>query len=432
MSKQFNRAMLFILLSALLLLAAGTLIRLGPGANTAGERPTASPRRAHIALVFTQWWEHELEPYTLQSLIEEFEKENPGISINLNTCSYSELESMSQNASPLESDLYGIDPQWFYELVRNERLEPLETYRAAAPPESGMFSFTDADQQYNAWGVPLLSFTAPFFYNITVLRRAGFDRPPKTWSELFAYAKAVSSPNERRFGLGLALNPDYPQGIMLDVYSWIWANGGVLVRDGKPGFIERNAVEALEFLNSLQANGLLAPDSFSRTREQKREEFINGAAGFMIAPAQEIEVLRSRLGEEGFGLTALPAADPYTGKPAIGLSRWYACISSASRYKNEAWAFLSFLSARAERLAEAAHAVPGAGIYPREDPFYAKAFDIYENAEPADELIGLPQIHTLETIVWEEIKNMLEGHQDAPRTARTIQARWESITAPLF
>jgi multiple sugar transport system substrate-binding protein len=437
MSKQFNRALVVILFSGLVLLVTGLVIRLARSANTspisslvreARSSMLTSSKRSKVKLVFSQWWQNELEANTLQTLIADFEKDYPNISISLDTHSYTEIEGIALASEPLAVDIIGIDPQWFYELLRNNQLERLDAYREAlAPSETEMFSLTDTDHQYDDWGVPLVSFMAPLFYNISVLQQAGFDRPPKTWSEILTYAKAVSRPSESKFGIAFALSPDYPQGITLDIYSWIWASGGAVLRNGKPNFTDRTVVDSLNFLNSLRENNLLSPDSFSKTAQQKLDEFVSGRISLMIAPAQDIEVLRRRIGESGFGITTLPVSDTYSGKSMIGLSRWYACISNHSQYKSEAWTFLSFLSSRTAALADAAHAVPGTGVYPRDDALYAKAYDVYENAEVTDELISLPRIHTLETIVWEEVKNMLEGHQDATITAWMIQTRWESM-----
>ncbi|MDR1400340.1 MAG: extracellular solute-binding protein [Treponema sp.] len=436
MSKQFNRTLAIVLFSGLVLLVAGLAIRLIHSTNddlpigsmSEARATLISSKRSKVKLVFSQWWQNELEANTLQTLITDFEREYPNISVSLDTHSYTEIEGAALTSTPLVADIIGIDPQWFYELLRYNQLESLGAYREAqATSETEMFSLTDTDHQYDDWGVPLVSFMAPLFYNINVLRSAGFDRPPKTWTEILSYAKAVSKPAESRFGLAFALSPDYPQGITLDIYSWIWASGGAILRDGRPNFTDMTVVDSLNFLNSLRKNNLLSPDSFSKTRQQKLDEFASGRIGLMIASTQDIEALRQRIGEAGFGITTLPVSDTYGGKSVIGLSRWYVCISSHSQYKSEAWAFLSFLSSRATALAYAAYAVPGTGTYPRDNALYAKAYDIYENAEVTNELIGLPRMHTLETIVWEEVKNMFEGHQDAPTTARMIQTRLESM-----
>jgi multiple sugar transport system substrate-binding protein len=168
--------------------------------------------------VFSQWWQNELEANTLQTFIADFEKANPNISVSLDTRSYTELAGVALAAPPLVADIIAIDPQWFYELLRYNQLEPLNVYREAqTPDEAEKFSLTDTDNEYDNWGVPLVSFMAPLFYNINVLRQAGFDRPPKTWSEILSYAKAISNPAESKFGLALALSPDYPQGIALDI-----------------------------------------------------------------------------------------------------------------------------------------------------------------------------------------------------------------------
>jgi multiple sugar transport system substrate-binding protein len=398
-----------------------------PTAAAGGTRPlSAAAKKARVTLVFSQWWQNELEANVLQNFIADFEKEHPNISVSLDTRSYTELEGAALAASPLAADIIAIDPQWFHELLDYEQLELLSAYRATqATDETEMFSLTDTDE-YDAWAVPLVSFMSFLFYNINVLRQAGFDRPPKTWSEFLAYAEAIAKPSEGKFGLAFALSPDYPQGISLDIYSWIWAGGGTVLREGSPNFTDRTVVDSLSFLNSFRESNVLAPDSFSKTRQQKLDEFVSGRIGLMIAPIQDIEPLRRSMGDAGFGITAIPTPDTYVEKSVVGLSRWYAGISSHCEHKNEAWTFLSFLSSRAKALADAAYAVPGAGTYPQDDTFYAKAYDIYENANVTDELTGLPRVHTLETIVWEEVKNMFEAHQDAPTTAQMIQTRWEA------
>jgi multiple sugar transport system substrate-binding protein len=268
----------------------------------------------------------------------------------------------------------------------------------------------------------------PLFYNIDMLRQAGFDRPPKTRSEFLACAKAIS--NDGRFGIAFALNPEYPQGIQNDIYSWIWAGGVKILKDGKPDITARPVVETLNFLKQFRTEGILAPNCFSTNRAQKLDAFASGKIGLMVAPVQDIEPLRRRMGDAGFGITTIPMPDSYLERPGLGLSYWYAGISRHSGHKAEAWTFLSFLADHAPVLAVAAHAAPGYGTdtrnYFRNDALYTKAYQIYESADVIDELTGLPNVHTREIIVREEMRNMFESNQSAEDTAQRIQSRWEA------
>jgi multiple sugar transport system substrate-binding protein len=268
----------------------------------------------------------------------------------------------------------------------------------------------------------------PLFYNIDMLRQAGFDRPPKTRSEFFACAKALS--NDGRFGIAFALSPDYPQGIQNDIYSWIWAGGEAILKDDKPDITARPVVETLDFLKQLRTEDILAPNCFATSRAEKLDAFATGKIGLMVAPVQDIEPLRQRMGDAGFGITTIPIPDSYLERPGLGLSYWYAGISRHSEHKAEAWTFLSFLADHAPALAEAAHAAPGCGTdtrnYFRNDAFYTKAYQIYESADVIDELTGMPNVHEREIIVREELRNMFESNQSAEDTAQRIQSRWEA------
>jgi hypothetical protein len=71
-----------LLCLALVLLGIGLIFNLGVK-KAAG--------LGNTTLVFTHWWEDELEQGTLSSLAGEFERQNPGITIRLDRRSYAEV-----------------------------------------------------------------------------------------------------------------------------------------------------------------------------------------------------------------------------------------------------------------------------------------------------------------------------------------------------
>ncbi|MDR2102884.1 MAG: extracellular solute-binding protein, partial [Treponema sp.] len=319
-------------------------------------------------LVFSQWWEDELEPGALTDLIAEFEADNPLIKIRLDTHAYPELRDFLINLSGVEEggeensfpDIIALDPQWLYELLQGEILEPLTSYRRQGP--FIIQSRPDMpEKQYEQWALPLISFMYPFFYNIAVLKNAGFDRPPKTRSEFLAYAQAVTNPAEGRYGTALSLRAEDSRAVYREIFPWFWAAGNFFFQEGEPHFTARAELETLGFFDQFRREGILSPGSFSKTEEQKREEFLTGKIAMMIGSIRDIDFLRERMGDESFGITTIPGPDGYIGKPAFGLSSWYAGISRRSAHKDEAWHFLAFLAERTSFLAAKAHAVPGDG-----------------------------------------------------------------------
>lgn len=379
-------------------------------------------------LTFTQWWHAELEPACLPALVEEFESLNPGIRIQLDNRSYEEIRAAlinghTEETVSFEADILALDPFWLEDLVRRDMLAPLGDMRDGEDTEAIIIPVPG--DGYEKWALPLISFINPLFYNISLLQEAGFDRPPQTREDLLTYARAVADTAAGRSGLALAL------GIYQDLYSWFWASGLSIVRDGRLDFNTRQISDTLAFLQQLRKEGLLLPGALTRTKAEKLEDFISGRAAMMIGPVSDIRILRERMGENMFGITVIPPDPSYTGKPVLALTSWRLGISGNSGHPEAALKFLSFLRERCSLIAENARAVPGDGSntisYIYNDPLYAKAYDMYTAGETVQEFIGISRAGEIESIVLEQIGALLESGQSPEETAREIQRRWEEL-----
>jgi multiple sugar transport system substrate-binding protein len=120
----------------------------------------------------------------------------------------------------------------------------------------------------------------------------------------------------------------------------------------------------------------------------------------------------------------------YIGKPVFALSSWYAGINAESKKQEEASAFIAFLLEHASELAAGAFAVPGNGDRNTDliktDPYYSKAYDMYDAGEMVREVYGTGRIRELNAVIYEELKRMFEGRSPED-TAAAIQDRWEKI-----
>ncbi|MDR1596206.1 MAG: extracellular solute-binding protein [Treponema sp.] len=414
---------LILLVLSLSLLAVGFLfMRLT-------KKVSAQPKRT--TLVFTQWWQDEMEEETLSTLKKEFETLNPGVIVQLDNRSYTKIQSAlrSSEDAPRKSDILGLDPLWFEDLIRQDLLEPLDAYNPPGAPSRE--SSAVPDQGYEKWGRHLISFTSPLYYNIELLQSAGFDRPPKSRAEILSYAGAVTDRSAGRYAMAMALSPENPHGIYRDFFSWIWASGRPMTQEGRPDFSAQAITGTLAFLKQLRQGGFLLPGIFSKTDADKREDFIRGRSAMMISSVADIHILRERMGESAFGITSIPGESSFGGKPILGLTSWYLGIPRSAKHKDEAWTFLSFLLERGAFIAKKARAVPGnqsnAMDFISEDPLYTKAYDMYTAGETVREYTGIPRVDEFEALVREQVYAMFEKDQSPEETARHIQQRWEEL-----
>jgi multiple sugar transport system substrate-binding protein len=412
-----------LLVLALILLALGVIFfRLMKKAPAAQQKDTT--------LVFTQWWEDELEEGTLAALAEEFEALRPGVRVKLDTRPYAEiLEGLQSTEAPLESDIVGLDPLWLADLVRQDLLEELDPWESTKnlPLETS----EGADGGYEKWGRHLISFINPLYYNIALLREAGFDRPPKSRAEMLAYARSVADTAAGRYALTMAIGPENPLGVYRDVFPWIWAFSPLTFREPRPDFSARSIAGALDFLRELWQGGCLVPDAFTKTEAEKLEDFIQGRAAMMIASVADIHPLRQRMGEGSFGITLIPGESSFEGKPVLGLTAWRLGIPRSAACKDEAGAFLSFLLERGALIAEKARAVPGSlsqtTDFSSGDPLYAKAYDMYTAGETVQEFSGISGADTFQALVREQLYALFEKGRTPEETAGQIQQHWEKL-----
>jgi ABC-type glycerol-3-phosphate transport system substrate-binding protein len=276
--------------------------------------------------------------------------------------------------------------------------------------------------------VPLVSFMDMLFYNIGLLSAAGFDRPPKTRDEFIACAAAVSGGNA---GAALSLNSADRQALSRDIFSWIWAAGGNI----EPAEISNRAVIAdINFFGALNRNKVLAPRVFDTTGDQRLEEFANGKIAMIIASTRAIPFLRERMGDGAFGITTVPSSGG-GGKYSVCLSRIYAGININCEYPEEARNFLVFLAEKSPLLCAQLKAVPGKvsdlipGDYVRDDPFYSKAWDIFESSQIVQGFSGKPGAQEYESAFLEELRIYFETERTAQDTAAAIQKRLDAVLA---
>ena len=370
-----------------------------------------------VTLTFATWWDDELEGETLSVLAAEYEKQNPGITIRLEKMNWEKIQELVEKKDTKDAgknvqkvyppDIFSIDPYAIYELEKKSILAELEN-----------------SKDFSGNVVSIISFINPLYYNIDLLENAGFDRPPKNQTEFLSYVQRLKETGI--FGAGLSLND--PRSTSQQLLSWIWAATGNPDSSSSFRFDSKEVIDTLNFLNLLNQN--LYANPFDLSKADLREAFGKGKIGMMIGSVADIkELKRSQI---NFSITTIPSPVSYTKKPVFPLSVWYAGINSRSEHQKEAKDFILFLKKNSDKIAAAAYAVPGSGTLNRElskeDPYYAKAFDMYEAGEMVRELYRSPNITQLNSIITREVRLMFQGSKTPQECAAAIQRSWENLT----
>ena len=374
-------------------------------------------REKKVTLTFATWWEDELEEETFSALTAEYERLNQGVTIKLEKKSWNEIEDLLNGKAVIKEnnknaqkqtppDIFSIDPYAIGELEKNSTL--------AAPG-------TDKDPAGNV--VSIIAFINPLYYNIDLLEAAGFDRPPKNQTEFLSYVQRLKETGVA--GAGLALSD--PRSVNRQLLSWIWAAAGNPA-SSQFSFTSKDVIDTLIFLNLLKQN--LYANPFDLSEADLLDAFSKGKIGMMIGSVQDVKKLKST--KINFSITTIPAPVSYTKKPVFPLTVWYAGIYSKTEYPGKAKDFISFLKKKSEDIANAAYAVPGSGTLNRElsksDPYYAKAFDMYEAGEMVRELYSSPNIKELNSVILNEVRLMFLGSKTPQECAGAIQRDWERLT----
>ena len=366
-----------------------------------------SPVNNNVKLYLSLQCESFFGKEMTEMLIQEFEENNPGI----------QIIPASGGEVP---DIFIFNDGDFDTLVSENALIELN-------------SFTNYDSGSRQTAIPLVSFMNLLFYNINILSDAGFDSPPKTREEFTAYSRTVSRGSSGAAGAALSLSRSDRQALSRDVFSWIWASGGNFWEESDtPALAARAVGSEITFLDTLYREGSFAQGIFDTTGSQRAEQFAQGNIALMIASSQIIPYLREKMGDSAFGITTIPGLGA-GGRYSTGLSAVYAALSADCENIEQAWNFLLFLTGKSSLFCAELKAVPGVisniipGDYVRDDPFYSKAWEIFEASQIAEGFTGKPGAEEYETIFLEELRAFFETTRSALQTVNAIQQRWDEV-----
>ncbi|MBN9178195.1 MAG: sugar ABC transporter substrate-binding protein [Microbacterium sp.] len=410
--------------------AAALLVVTGcSGGSTGGSSGDAG---GDVTIEFAQWWEPELPDGQFRALIDTFEEENPGITVNLVSGPYASTKEQlfAGAASGTMPDVVGLDGAWVNDFASQGVIANLtDLMKDAGYDDSQLASQIQVDG--STYMIPVVNFVYPMFTNDDLLAKAGVSAPPSTRTEFADAAKKVKALGGDVSGWVLPLSLEAPNGVQNDVMSWVWASGGSMLKDGNPDLTNKDVASATDYIQGLWNDGVIAPGSFTMKEQDKVEEFTNGRVGMMIDSLAHINLIRESNPDLKFSISAIPAEDGYTGERGIPYASWGIGVAENSAHKDAAFKLVQFLMSEKvnSELSTMAKAFPGNTAstpdFSDSDELFEKAFEIYKAGYPANEFTGLPVAEDLMRQLGEQLQSALDGQQSMDDALTKAQASWE-------
>ena len=294
--------------------------------------------------VTIEFWGMGREGEVVSALVPQFERENPGIHVDVQQVPWTAAHEKLLTAHVGRSlpDVAQVGNTWIPEFVTLGALTPLDT-RVSGSQVLARDDYFPGIWETNVvrrtlYGIPWYVDTRVLYYRTDMIAV-----PPRTWSEWISTMERLKreSRDPAFFPLLMPTN-EWPQPVILAVQR-----GAELVSDdAEPRFSQPQFVAAFQFYLDLYRRGL-APVVSNSQVANLYQQFGAGEFAMFISGPWEIGNLRERLGPElqsKWSTAPMPAPDgtPYPGASLSGGSSL--AIFTRSEKKDASWKFIEFLS----------------------------------------------------------------------------------------
>ncbi len=298
--------------------------------------------------VTLRFWAMGAEGETVQPLIADFERENPGVHVEVQQIPWSAaheklLTCVVGRSTP---DVSQLGNTWVPEFVALKAVEPLQPYvdsSAVIARDKFFGGIWDTNVVGGApYGIPWYVDTRVLFYRTDILRRAGYATMPDNWRDWRACMVAVKKLlGPKHYAILLPSN-EFEQPLLFGLQT-----GSAYLTEGETrgAFTSPEFRRAFDFYVSLYRDGL-APGISDQVISNLYQEFEKGTFAMFITGPWNIGECTKRLPaslQNAWTTAPLPGPDgPASGFSSAGGSSLV--VFRNSPHKELAWKLVEFLS----------------------------------------------------------------------------------------
>ncbi len=309
------------------------------GAAGAGWLPQGASAQAGPLNLYT--WSAAVD--LVKSHLTAFEAKN-GIKVNYNNAPWAQYrESMvTRFVGKAPLDVLWVSDSWLPEWADAGWIAPINGYPELMKYNEATDAFCVNSMQYKGkqYGLTYYSDYMAFFYDEEMLKKAGFNEPPKTWAELTQQSLAI-----KKAGLS-----DYPLMLSMARESWliefltamVYSHGGRFVDDKSVAAMNTpngGAQQALQWIvDAVGKHKILSPACVETGELNGLKSFGSGNHAFTLLSRYRIRTLNDPAQSQVAGRVrqALMPMGPGGSHATVGWMRFHAMSTQAAADKTRA------------------------------------------------------------------------------------------------
>ncbi len=350
---------------------------------------TVQAKMQPITLNYWRVWDG---PDEMQPLINAYQALHPFITINYRKLNYDEYEqalvdALAEDRGP---DIFSIQNTWVRKYqtklapmpdsismvypvtkgtIKKEVIPELRTARSITVTEvKNNFVGTVAedvllpkDGKEKVFALPLAIDTLAMYYNKDLVNNAGIAVLPSYWNKDFQQAvkkltkqDAAGQITQSGVALGGSANiersTDILAALMMQNGAVMMSGNSVTFNQTPEAFRERGynpGLEALRFYSDF-ANPGKEVYAWNSTLPNSLQSFIDGKLAIFFGYSYEMSIIKARAPKLNFTVAPFPQIEG-TAAGANSANYWVEAVSAKSKYQNEAWDFVQFMTTKPEQ-----------------------------------------------------------------------------------
>ena len=215
-----------------------------------------------------------------QEMLNEFEKET-GIKVKVNTVSWDDIRdkiSVAAAGKTAPADVVEVDWSWVGEFQSAGWLEPINLSEEDIKDMPSIQSFM-VDGKVLA--IPYANDFRIAYYNTEHFKKAGINSEPKTWDDVYNYAKTIKEKNVVKYPYSIPLSAEESATTSL---IWLaFAKGGIVFNDDNT-LNKESVLDALNYIDKLNKEGLVDPINRTSKGMDSYRKLTTGEASMLIGP----------------------------------------------------------------------------------------------------------------------------------------------------
>jgi trehalose/maltose transport system substrate-binding protein len=349
--------------------------------------------------------------------------------------------AISLQAKQDNPDLFLMDVVWIDQFAESHWLQPLNKYveKTNFPVNVFFPGVINSVDRYNGklYALPVFLDVAFLYYRTDLLKKYGYNQPPKTWKELLTEAEKIQSAERKT-------SPDFNgfvwqgaqyEGLVCDFLEYIASAGGGIMQKGQIKLNTPQNLKGLKFMRDLiHKYKISPPNTYTEMKEEPvRRDFQRGNALFERnwTYAWKLHQSSDSQVKGKTGMTILPH---FQGDSSVStLGGWHIGISKYSDEKQKAWKFIQFITSykSQENLFENVGWNPG-----REDVYFDKKLQeekpqiktLYKVFKQTVARPTLPYYSQVSDVIQRYVNNCLAGKTAPKKALAEMQKEINKIT----